>query len=228
MKSLQIAILLLVFNPPSVSGMQRSAEAPPLQLTSKIVGQRYCVGSADIDFLHLKLQLRFTNVGNGKLILYKGSNLYFKVLVNSNPDRPSAAPYELKTTTARYLSGDAENVDKPAPSRDFIVLSPSSVFDTEINVSLPVVPNAHAPINGTITPGEHLLRITCGAWYESKRLGERLRERWRQKGLLWLDNVDAAPVKFSSREQGLLESCQRASAFGSGGFATKDRRRNGK
>jgi hypothetical protein len=207
MKALCLAIILLTACS-SAPARQGGASDTPLQLSSSIINQRYCIGGAGVDFLHLKIQLRFTNLGNRKLILYKGNNLFFAVWIKPNQGQAGAARYEMKTTASRFLQVTPEDVDRPAPNRDFVYLSPHDSFETVIEVSLPVAREEGKRSRGSINNGEHLLQITASTWYESTKLGEQLRERWQRKGRLWLDPVGSAPVRFSSDKPDSSPRCQ--------------------
>jgi hypothetical protein len=168
----------------------------------------------------MKLRLRFANVGDGKLILYRGVNLFFTVWVNSNPAHPSATQYELKTSTARFQTTDSEVIDRPAPNKNFVVLPPGTKFETDVTISLPVVCEQCGHRNGAVAIGEHLLRVTASTWYESKGLGEELRERWRRRGELWLSPVVSEPIRFSSWNSSPVESCQGGPASNNGMYPT--------
>jgi hypothetical protein len=194
-------------------GRQRGAQGGPLELSSSINNQRYCVGDAGVDFLHLKLRLRFTNTGNQKLLLYKGNNLFFAVWVKPNQAGQAGGRFEMKTTASRFLKLTPEDVDREAPNRDFVFLSPQERFETSIDVTLPVVREEGKRSRGSINAGEHLLQITASTWYENMKLGETLRERWQRKGLLWLDPLGSMPVRFSSVAPSGAERCQASNKF---------------
>lgn len=207
MKSLGLAIILIIACSPA-SGFNQGAQNKSLELSFNIINQRYCVGGAGVDFLHLTLRLRFTNVGNQKLILYKGNNLFFAVWTKPAQDNQAGARFEMKTTASRFLQMTPEDVDRPSPNRDFVFLSPQESFETSIAVSLPVVSEEGKRSRGTINNGEHLLQITASTWYESRKLGEKLRERWQRKGMLWLDPLGSASAPFNSDKPSSAERCQ--------------------
>ncbi len=187
------ALLLLITLPFTPAHAQRPSQPQQLQLTAKILGQRFCAGRGGVDFLHLKLRLRYRNAGAQKLILYRGNNLFYQVWVGS-----AQSSYQLMTTGSRYLQMGTESIQSHSPGREFVILSSDEIFETELTVSLPVArEGAQAPA-GAITHGEHLLKLTVSTWYESRQLGERLRERWRRTGLLWTIPVTTAPVEFST------------------------------
>ncbi|HMF55733.1 MAG TPA: hypothetical protein VK619_05200 [Pyrinomonadaceae bacterium] len=188
-------VLLLSIACPLTIPAQSVAQNQQLQLTTKITGQRFCAAPGSVDFLHIKLRLRYRNAGAQKLVIYKGNNLFFQVWVGSTTNQPS---YQLMTTGSRYLQIAPENIDSPSPGRDFALLSSSENFETELMVSLPVARQGARGTGGAITSGAHLLKITVSTWYESRQLGEKLQERWRRYGLLWTTAVTSAPIQFSS------------------------------
>lgn len=175
MKLLPLTAILLALGRGPVSAQQPNAPARPLRLSARVAAVQYCAGGAGVDFLHMRLQLRYENRGERRLILYTGNNLFFSVFVNSRPDQvETASSYELKTSTARFYSTGAEDLDRSEPTKDFVVLAPRGGHVTEISVSLPVAPGADERANGLIGAGEHLLLIRAATWYESRDLGERL------------------------------------------------------
>lgn len=206
MKRALIPIILLTLCS-SIPGAQRGAaqEQKPLTLAAEITGQRYCEGAGGVDFLHLEIRLRFMNVSNQKLILYKGNNLFFAVWLK--PEQDATARFEMKTTASRYLQMMPEAVDTKTPNRDFVFLSPQESFETIINVSLPIAREEARRSRGSISNGAHLLQISASTWYESRRLGEQLRERWQRRGLLWLDPVSSMPIRLNSQRPDSAMRC---------------------
>ena len=55
-----------------------------------------------MDFLHTRLLLRYANAGNRRLIVYRGGNLFYQVVVYPAGEGPPR--YELRTTSARYAT----------------------------------------------------------------------------------------------------------------------------
>lgn len=208
MKYLLISLTALLIVAPA----RASQFVPPddsLKLSAEIVGRKFCAGSEGVDFLHLRLRLRYMNGGREKIILYKGSNLFFQVVVSQGGDAPrGVSRYELKTTSASFMTRESEKVDTRAPTKDFVTLRPGGIYESEVSVSLPVARAGAARGVGAIGEGEHVLRLVVSTWYESKALGERLRERWRRVGKLWTDAVVTTPVKFDSRGEGAARVCK--------------------
>lgn len=179
-----------------------------LKVSAEIVGRDACRGAGGTDFLHLRVRLRYLNAGASRLIVYRGGNLFFQVLVHA-ADAPAQGGfgYELKTTSARYATREPERVDAPAPNRDFALLRPGASFETEVSVTLPVTPAGAPRAAGSISAGPHELRLSVSTWYESRDLGERLRERWRSRGHLWTAPVGTPPVTFETDTPGPARAC---------------------
>jgi hypothetical protein len=67
----------------------------------------------------MRLRLRYTNVGNQKLILYKGHDFFFQTKIRSatgNDLGPyDAGPYEVWFVNSRYYDEEFEPIDQPSP-----------------------------------------------------------------------------------------------------------------
>ena len=195
----------------------RAQSAPPpqhaLKVAAEIVEQKYCAGAGGVDFLHTRLLLRYANVGSRRLIVYRGGNLFYQVVVY--PAGEGAARYEVRTTSARYATREPEPLDTPRPNADFISLAPGAEFKTEVSVTLPVTPaGAPARVPNTVGVGEHSLWLRVSTWYESKPLGEKLRARWARTGHLWTTPVSTAALKFDVESLRSTRACPGASAHG--------------
>src|SRR6266571_4577524 len=83
-RSLILVITALIWlNPPTAVAAQAKSPKPPLELTTELIGQNYCGASSDSAQLEMKLRLRYANVGNQKLILYKGHDLFYQTRIRS-------------------------------------------------------------------------------------------------------------------------------------------------
>ena len=204
------ATLLVSLSFPSAQERARSAAAQPrspLELNTKIVGQRRCALDRATDMLHLRLQLRYTNVGDEKVILYSGYRLFYQTSVRRAAG--GAARDELYMTSAWYFDEHVEKIEADAPGKVFRILSPGGAYSTEITVSLPVSRTDSSVAAGrTIAPGEHVLRLTTSTWYESKALADKLRERWRRNGLLWANPITSSPLDLKVEAQTGTVACR--------------------
>ena len=133
---LRRAFVFVLLCCPAASGQQANVQQQrPLRLAAEIAHRTYCSGGRGVDFLHLRVRLRYTNIGERKLILYQGHNLFFSVWVNPRPEQDTLANYELKTSAARFLTTGSEDVDRPTPTSAFVVLPPGGALSARLAVS---------------------------------------------------------------------------------------------
>src|SRR6267143_6398122 len=132
-----LSLLMPVLFFPTAFGAQPK-QPKPLELTVDIVSQNYCAVNQDSAALELKLKLRFRNVGNQKLILYKGHDLFYQTKIRSAPGNPSG-PYEVWVVNSRYFDEEVEAIDQMSPSKVFTTLSPGAVYATEILIGVGLV-----------------------------------------------------------------------------------------
>lgn len=204
MRYLSALAFVLLLNSSVSFGQERD-----LRLTINIVSQQACALNADLDALQLTLQLRYANVGNRKLILYKGNRLFYQVYISRSAEAAAARKFELRTTHARYFDEQPEKIWQANPGDVFTALSPGTSYQTRQVISLPVARGAVKQSSDTISGGEHVLFLIASTWFESKKLAEELRGRWRDRGLLWTDTLSSNAVNFSVARERATLTCQR-------------------
>lgn len=196
-------MLLLLFNAVAAQGQERD-----LQLTASITEQQSCAVSAKHDALRLTLQLRYTNIGKRKLILYKGHRLFFQIFISRGSLDAAALINELRTTHSRFFDEQPEKIVAAAPGSVFTTLSPGASYETKQIISVPIARDGEGRFNVSIAAGEHVLNVTTSTWYESKKLAEDLRERWRTRGFLWTDPISSNAVAFVVDKNRPVVACQ--------------------
>lgn len=194
--------LLLLFTCATVIGQENN-----LQLTTSITGQRYCAVNANVDALQLTLQLKYTNTGSRKLILYKGNRLFYQTFVSRSGEE-AARRNEMRTTHSRYFDEQPEKIASSSPGSVFTTLSPGASYVTQQVISLPVARDGKGLYNVSIPAGEHVLTVTASTWYESKKLGGDLRERWQSRGFLWTDPLASNSISFIVDKNPPTVDCQ--------------------
>lgn len=203
MRCLSATILSLLLNCTEVFGQDVG-----LQLTTNIIGQRLCMVNANGNALQLTLQLRYTNTGRQKLILYKGNRLFYQIFISSSLEAAAVRRNELRMTHARYYDEQPEKVVSPTPGSVFTILSPGASYETRQVISVPVAREGHGLFNVSISAGEHVLHLTSSTWYESKKMAEDLRERWRTRGFLWTDPLASNSVALVVDKNSPAVACQ--------------------
>ena len=205
MRYLFLLLVLLVL-PPAEFGAQPKA-SKPIELTAEIVSQSYCAASQDSASLELKLKLRFRNIGNQKLILYRGHDLFYQTKIRSAPGNPSG-PYEVWVVNSRYFDQEFEPIDQASPSKVFVTLSPGAVYSTEIQIGVGVVTEKVDRGDSSIRGGDHTLQLIASTWYQSRAMAQKLRQEWQRKGLLWSDPLDSRPIHFLAQRPSVLAPCK--------------------
>lgn len=201
-KNLYLAAVLLL----SAAACARAAgaeEGQPLRLTAEIVGRRYCAGDR-LNILQLSVRLRYRNEGGERLFVYRGKNLFYQTRIRGG----AGERYEVILTNSRYNDAEAEPVDARRPGSAFVTLRPGGTYEAVIVVGVGVTPGGPGRAANTIRPGEHTLQVVTSSWYESRRLAEQLRERWRGSGLLWIDPVAARPLNFDAGREAPAAPCR--------------------
>ncbi|MBA2733751.1 MAG: hypothetical protein H0U54_12765 [Acidobacteria bacterium] len=197
-------VLLLLLN--DATGL---AQENNLQLTPSIMNQRYCAVNGNVDALQLTLSLRYTNTGRGKLILYKGNRLFYQMFISRSGEEAAARRNELRTTHSRYFDEQPEKIVASAPGRVFTILSPGDSYETRQIISVPVTRDGGKGIyNVSIGAGEHVLSVTSSTWYESQKIAQQLRERWRSRGFLWTNPLVSNSINFVVDENRAPIVCQ--------------------
>jgi hypothetical protein len=200
------AFLFLLFNASAASAQQRD-----LQLTASVIRQQTCAVSEGVDALRLTLQLRYTNAGKEKLILYKGNRLFFQIYISRGVEAATAAAagkQELRATHSRYFDEQPEKITAPNPGVAFTTLSPGASYETRRIISVPVARGGEGRFNVSIGTGEHVVSVMDSTWYESRKLAEELRGRWRTRGFLWTDPLASNAVAFTVGKERATVPCQ--------------------
>ena len=190
MKTLYVAFVLLLLAAPRAGGAEPD-DKQPLRLTAEVVGQRYCAGEG-VGILQLSVRLRYRNAGSRRLIVYRGKNLFYQTRIRGGEGKG----YEVVVTNSRFNDAEAETLGGRRPGSAFVTLRPGGTYETVIAVGVGVTPGGPARAANTIRPGAHALQVLASSWYESRKLAEELRERWRESGLLWIDPVHTQPLAF--------------------------------
>ena len=174
---------------------------PLLELTTKTIKQRYCAGDDEGGTLQLSLHLRYTNLGNKTILLYKGSDIVSQIMVSRNGDEAIAKRFEFTMSISTYTQGSNKAIRGESPNSSFAVLKPGQFFQTETMVPIPFRRvGGTDPLIGGASPGDHVLQIMIPTWPESKHLAEILSTRWRSKGMLWYDTVTSLPMPIKIEE----------------------------
>ena len=174
------------------SAAAQGAGRSPLRVRAEVLGRRYCAGER-LNILQVRVRLRYENAGEERLILYRGKNFFYQTRIRG---ASGGKQYEVVVLNSRYNDAEAEALNRARPGGAFVTLSPGGAYETEIVVGVGVARGLAERGTNSIVPGEHTLQIVASTWYESWKLGDELRKRWRATGRLWLDPVATEPLRF--------------------------------
>ncbi|HEV7844440.1 MAG TPA: hypothetical protein VGO69_12180, partial [Pyrinomonadaceae bacterium] len=93
---------------------QADSPEQSLIISARIVSQQYCANSPNMMTLQMRLQLRYTNAGSQKLILYRGDDLFYQARIRGRAREAMGKPYEVVVLNARYLEQENEPIEQPA------------------------------------------------------------------------------------------------------------------
>lgn len=170
-----------------------------LQFTASIVERRH-VCSNFMGFR--KVRLTFKNVGGVPVILDKRSFLVGSMV---SRDLEAAAAKQYQATIRYFDDGAYFNVD-PSNMSTFVVLKPGEVYEKVDGVgSFFIDDQAPAP-KGRLSPGTYFLQIKVSTWSYFAD-SEPFRERWKDKGILWLELMTSEPMPFTAEKNPSLPPC---------------------
>ncbi len=208
-RSLLFLLTALVWLSPATLDAQVKPPKPPLELTAEIISRNYCATNSDAITLEMNLRLRYTNVGNQELILYRGHDLFYQTRIRSAA--VGAQPDEVLFLNSRYFDEEFESIDQALPGKVFVRLPPGAAYERMLLVGIAVVSEGVERGNSTIKAGDHTLQLIVSTWYKSRFLAQQLRQRWERKGLLWFDPVVSAPIHFLAERPPSPAPCKRPS-----------------
>jgi hypothetical protein len=87
-------------------------------------------------------------------------------------------------------------------------MAPGEVHQRQMTVGIGLAGAQIDRSNDAIRAGEHNLQLIASTWYKSWPLGEKLRERWRSKGVLWLNPLVSNPMRFVAERPQSLHACK--------------------
>ena len=184
------------------SGRAQTASDTSLQLTTEIVGQRYCTGDADLDGVLLELRLVYRNTGTSPLILYKRSTDVYQIIVRKTAD---GTP-EVNSHLSWYSDGPWK-VEASSLRKLFVVLPPNTTFETRTRTRVFVTRDDSTHFQGAVESGDHYLQVTIPTWHGSQELADAMQQKWRSNGILWHNAVTSLPMKFTIAKQRTIRDC---------------------
>jgi hypothetical protein len=166
----------------------------PLQLTASVTNQRYCKGDGEYDSLRLTTHLRFKNVSDQRVILYKGSNTVIRTTVGSSVEDIENERLLDDLKFSVYTQGGYD-IDTPSPGQAFIILPPGGSFEKDADTVVMV--SKKAKVGAVMPGGKYYMQVTVSTFHETEDLARQLYRRWKSYGELWFDPISSMPVRLN-------------------------------
>ena len=184
------------------SGQAQTASDTSLELTTEIVGQRYCAGDADLDGVLLELRLVYRNTGTSPLILYKGSTDVYQIILRKTADGAPEVNAHLSWYSDKPWTVNASSLRKL-----FVILPPNATFETHTKTRVFVTRDDSTHFQGSVESGDHYLQVTIPTWHGSQELADAMQRKWRANGFLWHNAMTSLPMKFTIAKQRTITDC---------------------
>lgn len=197
MKIMFVLFLILLTS----AGINAEQKEHDLQLSTNILKQSYCKDeNSGTIMLLLRLHLRYTNVGRGTVILYKGSDLISYVRVARNREALSAKNYEVDMSVTWVTSGDGNvpNTGRTPDSR-FVVLKPGAAYKA--------VGETRIIDSNALAAGERAIQVIVSTWHGSGEQAEKLRGKWRKAWHFWYGNTFSEPMLLAVESSPKMGRC---------------------
>ena len=185
------------------SGRVPAATDASLQLTTEIVGQRYCTGDGDLDGVLLELRLMYRNTGTSPLILYKGSTPVHRIVLRKTANDAPEVDSSLSWYSDRPWTVDASELGER-----FVILRPNASFETQTKTRVFVTRDDSKAFPGSVGSGDHYLQVTIPTWFGSPELADAMQREWRAHGILWRQPMTSLPTKFTIAKQRAIVDCR--------------------
>ena len=200
-----LVIVLFLCGEANRSNAQGAAQTrnTDLQLSTRVLEQRYCNDpNAEDQFdVKMQLELQYKNVGKRTVIFDRDSDTILGYRSAGAIKDLEVAPYN-ERSNARQRTSISETGDKP--SSRFVTLKPNQTYLVETNFRLPYSSEWALKEN-------QILQIVVSTWSGTKKQSDELKEKWKSIGLLWTDDVRSQPMQFSIEQDPQLEECSSAS-----------------
>jgi len=183
-----------------------------LELTTTIIRQRYCSEAEGDHTLRLDLRLRYKNIGQRDIILYRGSSLAFRQMISSTVQDAASLRYLLDLSLAVAVTGLPEIATRRDLDRNFVVLAPNATFETIAGTGNRIFvkkSDAEKDSVGTFGTGEYVLQIQVPTFPYPETVANELRQRWKTTGELWTSGVVSRPMTFKVEKDREFGACGR-------------------
>lgn len=182
-----------------------------LELATRMVRQRYCKSSdpAAYNTLRLDLQLRYKNIGQEDVILYKGSQIAYREMVSASMQDAAKMHYILDLSLMADVTGAPEIALGPLPDKNFVILPPGATFETMATTGgiLFLKRSDEEKTADALGTGEYVLQVQVSTFPYPQSLENELRQRWKASGELWASGITSGPMTFKVEKDRKAVDC---------------------
>jgi hypothetical protein len=182
-----------------------------VKLIASIQGVQYCAGDNDVYTVHLQLGLRYSNLGDGRIILFKPKARIeiLRAEIAESRDALREQRYDAVIQYDQFVQPERlPNAEAPDPMR-FAIVDPGHSYELTGAVNIPARFKISPSISGTVAPGTHVLSVEVTNWPFSPESGKRLRQKWSGYGLLEYGAINAEPLEFHVSGTPKVQNCSR-------------------
>ena len=190
-----------------------------VNIISDSAGSRY-----SSNFLQMKLLLELVNTGPTPIIFLKRGPLFVGAVLAKQPHDFATGNHLVRTYVGPAVDVSPEwealrvSLDKPTPPPEQTrILMPNESWSLQatVGVSLPAHPEVFLPARGASLKDIKELssvwvRVVCEVWpwnlepsadRSKLKYGRKLQRRWKDVGVLWLDEIYSEPLTLNLKEK---------------------------
>lgn len=180
--------------------VRRVVAAPRLELQE--VEKVYCGGEQ----LRLRVKLRFANIGERPLILYKFAGGIFQEMYSTSAEAAAAGRYKMVADNMLVRVKDFEIPVEPSPGSLYVVLQSGETHEVTERVII-FVGLERKLKSYQLKPGDYFLQVKVSTWDGSSALANQLRENWKGIGNFWTGDVTSLPMHLTVDSQHSASPC---------------------
>jgi hypothetical protein len=188
----------------TTAGMQSAVrtsdnQQSELRLSTTVVNERYCL-ERGFRVLRWTLKLTYTNAGGEPILLDRKSSLIYRVMASKNLKAALAGSYNYDQSFSFLDLNKAGMRGGNAPEEEaFVTLKPSESY-TIMKDSAVDLRDGGKNSKGFLDAGDYVLQVRIATWYYFADPAS-YRERWRDRGYLWSNNITSDPMPFTIQKR---------------------------
>ena len=190
----------LMFGTPSAD-----CQISGLTVAPELIEARYCANRSGALELRAEVQFTYQNTSKGVIILPLFAQVVeYSLFADKEALMANRSDGQWRSEVRRLF--DERKLNQSRPGEDlFHLLAPGDSQSLRLSIFVPLLPPSRRGIK--LLGTDQYLRVEINQWFGNRRLGEDLQRRWRDVGLLWIDNVMAEPLKLHIEEDPPRRAC---------------------